>query len=286
MYGIDYGQPFPWDKVKDRTVLMVDFSLQPWEDMIRLQKEAKWFLWIDHHKTAIDAYQQARHDLGIKEFEGRWEVGMAGCELAWLEFFEGKEMPTAVKLLGRYDVWDIFSTAFKPLTHNWDDLILPFQYGIRNHDHGPFDQIWEDLLTVGPEATDLVFSIIQEGKTLLAWEERQNAAYSKARAFKATLDGHTVIACNKGLANSKLFDAVWDPKKYEMMMLFCLRPDGQWKIGLYTTREDVDCSEVAKAHGGGGHRKAAGWTTRDLGFFTMPEAPTPAPRALEVVHGG
>jgi hypothetical protein len=143
-------------------------------------------------------------------------------------------------------------------------LILPFQYGMRNHDHEPFDPIWDYLLEVGPGATDLVFDIIREGKTLLAWEDRQNAAYAKARSFKTVIDGHTILACNKGLANSKLFDAVWDPKQYEMMMLFCLRPDGQWKVGLYTTREDVDCSELAKAHGGGGHRKAAGWTCKEL----------------------
>ena len=53
LYGFDYADLFPWDKVQGRDVIMVDVSL-PYADMKRLKLEAKSLVWIDHHKTALD----------------------------------------------------------------------------------------------------------------------------------------------------------------------------------------------------------------------------------------
>ena len=39
LIGINYGDKFPWESIgQDETVYMVDFSLQPFSDMIRLNK--------------------------------------------------------------------------------------------------------------------------------------------------------------------------------------------------------------------------------------------------------
>jgi phosphoesterase RecJ-like protein len=37
--------------------------------------------------------------------------------------------------------------------------------------------------------------------------------------------------------------------------------EGQWKASLRATDDDVDVSVIAREHGGGGHRRAAGFTT-------------------------
>jgi phosphoesterase RecJ-like protein len=37
--------------------------------------------------------------------------------------------------------------------------------------------------------------------------------------------------------------------------------EGQKKVSLRATGDDVDVSAIARAHGGGGHRRAAGFTT-------------------------
>jgi len=43
MWPIDYGDEFPWDKIRwNETIYMVDFSLEPFEDMITLHHS--------HHK--------------------------------------------------------------------------------------------------------------------------------------------------------------------------------------------------------------------------------------------
>lgn len=132
LYGIDYGDPFPWDKVMDgpqvsaaeleagsglprRQVYMVDFSLPP-DEMKRLA-EVSDLTWIDHHKSALDS------NMGL-EVLGYQTSALAGCELTWLWFTRGESekylvrgmdptaeqvsrLPEAVRLLGRYDVFDL-----------------------------------------------------------------------------------------------------------------------------------------------------------------------------------
>ncbi len=41
---------------------------------------------------------------------------------------------------------------------------------------------------------------------------------------------------------------------------------GYWKVSLFTDREDMDVSAVARELGGGGHKKAAGFTCERLPF--------------------
>jgi len=293
LVGIDYGWKFPWEKItKDTHVIMVDFCLEPFEDMLRLRREAKSFIWIDHHKTAIAEYESAKEGLFISDrislsIDGRREIGTAGCELTW-DHFRGGERPLAVKLLGRYDVWD-------ESAHGWHDEILPFQYGMRNQDNGPEAPLWIELLT--PQYEDYesiaIQKIIEKGKIILAYEERQNELYVKVCSFETILAEPLVvgkpcrqlrvIACNKALANSKLFDSVWDPEKYDLMATFYLQKKGTWKVSLYTTRADVDCSAIAKARGGGGHQKAAGFICSRLPWTILgvPQSPQEAGKGVE-----
>lgn len=239
MLGYDYGQPFPWDKVdQDTHVYMADVSL-PKEDMARLDHASKGFTWIDHHKSAIEECESL-------DLMGVQEVGKAACELCWEHLFSYDLVPLAVYLLGRYDVWDKLDTR-----------VDPFQYGSRFHiRNGVEDDAWIDLLE---DDSDIVHSFIEDGRLLYEYQMGENAKYAKARAFETEFHGLKVIACNKMLTNSMLFDTVYEPEKHDAMMVFGLRPDGMWKCSMYTTHDHVDVSMVCKELGGGGHQKAAGF---------------------------
>lgn len=251
LIGYDYGKPFPWDKVEGRVVYMVDVSL-PIDEMVRLEEEAERFVWIDHHKSAID--KMIDHSV---EFEGIQEVGRAGCELMWQMFLpEAGFTPTVVYFLGRYDVWD-----------RSDSRTLPFQYGMRlSIKEGVEDPLWKTLFEPGVPAGNSVNAIIEEGELILRYQMVENEKYARACAFDAELEGLKLIAINKGLANSQLFDSVWDPEVYDAMAMFYLNKRGQWKVSLYSTRDDVDVSEVCKKLGGGGHKGAAGFISDTCPF--------------------
>lgn len=61
----------------------------------------------------------------------------------------------------------------------------------------------------------------------------------------------------EGIAN--FLQTIGDAK---MIVVLKELPDGQFKGSLRTTRDDLDVSAIAKSYGGGGHKKAAGFTTK------------------------
>jgi oligoribonuclease NrnB/cAMP/cGMP phosphodiesterase (DHH superfamily) len=253
MLGINYGDNFPWQNiVAGENVFMVDFGLQPFSDMERLNKICKLH-WIDHHKTALDE----TYKKGFTASGGQLlETGKAGCELTW-EYIhrEFVRVPLAVTLLGRYDVWD----------HS-DNYVLPFQYGMRQlKDTRPDNtEMWEKLFNNETR----VRALVDQGQLILDYETAQNEKFCRAYSFETEFNGMKVICANRGFCNSKLFDSVYDPKKHHMMVTFIRMklPKRQWTVSMYSTRDDVDCGSIAKSFGGGGHRGAAGFQCEELPF--------------------
>jgi len=249
--AIQYGDAIELDDVRGRRVYMVDFCLQPFELMEELQGAADYLVWIDHHKSAIDTARVRGFYSG-----GVLSIKWAACELAWAEFNPRMPTPRAVRLLGRYDVWD----------HS-DPATLPFQYGMRVGSASPSEAWWWEMLFKDEDLEGFLSS----GHSILRYIEFHNAECA-GDAFEVVLDELRCIAMNRMRENSKLFDTVYDPDRHDAMLTFGWR-DGQWTFSLYSTREDVDVSEVAKRYGGGGHKGAAGFQRASLPF-TLPRRPT------------
>ncbi|MFH2073911.1 MAG: DHHA1 domain-containing protein [Pseudomonadota bacterium] len=259
LIGINYGQPFPWEKVGDplEDVYMVDFSLQPFSDMLKLNGICH-LTWIDHHIAAIRSSVESGYDTRIS---GRRTDGTAACQLVWEWLFPGDPFPRAVYLLGRYDVWD-----------HTDPNVLPFQYGFRMMDTDPgrnpraMAAVWKLFLEDLNEGELACNSFVRDGRIILGYISQENAKYCRAGALETEIGGLKCIAVNKLMASSQLFDSIWDPEKYQAMAAFGMRADGKWTVSLYSTREDVDVSVVCKALGGGGHKGAAGFQSETVPF--------------------
>lgn len=253
MVGLDYDDTFPWeDIIPSEVVYLVDISLQPFENMELLDTMVHLF-WIDHHKSTIKAAQEAR-----VTFEGIQLVGQAACELTWDYFYPEKPVPLAVRLLGRYDVWD-----------HRDPRVLPFQLGMKAYDTDPENQgFWYDFF-VPSDQSPRVSYIITKGQAIGEYMDRQCAEGCARTAFETKIDGLSCLAANVNapFARSQFFDSAWDPQKYDAMCAFGRRSNGKWVISLYTTHKDIDVGELARRRGGGGHQKAAGFVCK-----TLPEA--------------
>ena len=246
LFPMDYGDPVPWDAVPSgSSVMVVDFSF-PMGDMERLDGERS-LVWIDHHKTAIAEAEERGFNPA-----GKREVGMAACELTWEYLFAPKPRPHAVTLLGRYDVWD-----FDPA-----DDVLPFQYGVRRLRPQPGDEVWEFLM-LGASRESYVQDLVRDGRVILDYEAQESARLVRECGFAARVWGLRLICLNRLRANSRAFESVWDPKKFDAMLAFGWSGT-KWMFSLYTEKPGVDVSEVAKANGGGGHTGAAGFQTPDL----------------------
>lgn len=251
---IDYGDEFPWESIPigcGEKVFMVDFSLQPYLRMKKLAIHADPLVWIDHHKSEIEEHEKWLA-AGNESIMGIQRVGVGACQLVWQYLWQDEKkraVPTFVKLLAEYDVWDHSG----PRT-------LPFQYGMRQYDTNPENQdFWQKLFN--PKQ---VQKITEEGSLLLSYEKKINAKYIQASAFEIEFEGLKCIACNKNLTSSQLFESIWDESKYDAMLTFGWRNNGSWTISLYSTKDDIDVSVIAKARGGGGHKGAAGFQCKKL----------------------
>lgn len=247
MIGVNYGKDlFVEDSIKEgETVYMVDYTLQPFERMIELNKKCH-LIWIDHHESEIEEYK--KHTVFI---DGYRKIGIGACYLVW-KYLNNTLVPESVVLLSEYDVWD----------HN-NYKTLPFQWGMRLHDTLPtrvnfWKRVFYNIMFVD--------ETISNGILILNYQKSQDEKFCKAYSFETEFEGLKAICCNKGFTNSMLFDSV--PKDFDIMITFCrlALPHKKWTVSIYTHRDDLDLGQIAKKHGGGGHKKAAGFKCETLPF--------------------
>jgi len=256
MYPITHGEEFPIEIINDdkEIVFMVDYCLQPFRQM-ELLRLACNLNWIDHHSSAIEAHKKSGlHITGMRE------VGKGACELVWEFLQPGKEMPLAIKLLGRYDVWDFT-----------DENVLPFQYGLRSMKDmmNPENQRWVFLLEDDRWDDNVLKSIVRDGQTVLRYVEINDEKYINRYAFEGTFLDYNAIFCNIGGGSMKVFDSIYDHDRHQIMVKF-VRTAKSWTVSLYTKFDDIDCGAIAKSLGGGGHPRAAGLQCKDLSELISP----------------
>ncbi len=239
-------------------VFVVDYSFSEAE-MVCLDLFAK-LTWIDHHKSAIEALENY-------SFYGHRSPRLAACELTWQFLFPEDEMPEAVRLLGAYDSWRHHGHEDEDEFKN----VLPFQYGLRERSAmRPNDDLWESLLDLPSGDIMLIDALLVEdictvGNTILNYVDQTNAKIANSMAFEGDFHGYRAIAINQPWANSKAFDAVYDPDKHDIMILFATKGDGMFKHTLFCDKEGIDVSALAKKYpGGGGHAGAAGFITDSI----------------------
>jgi oligoribonuclease NrnB/cAMP/cGMP phosphodiesterase (DHH superfamily) len=241
---LSYGKYVSLDLVRGEVVYLIDFSIEPFAKMLELERKCEELIWIDHHSSAIKrAEQESFNPTGVRD------ENKSACELTWEWCFPGEEVPLAVTLLGKYDTWH----------HDWSADVLPFQYGMRAKHTIPGDPLWDVIFD------NFIGDLITAGKNIMEYVTTDNSRYINAFSFETIFEGYSCICCNRGLVDSRIFDDVWDPKIHDLMVTFC-RSNNKWLIHLYTNRVGINCGEIAKKYGGGGHRKAAGFRRKELPF--------------------
>lgn len=263
-----YGEPIPCidDEGYDE-VYVVDVSFgkdtahtfEHWIDRhVRV-------VWIDHHKTAIDSTRIPEGLDGIRE------VGVAACALT--ERFLGYPFTGGVPnndrendliaLLSDYDVWN----------HEGDwDRTKKFQYGMRSMVGLRLSMALTVLRMYANERDDewkeFVNGTVEKGGAILDYLYNKNSGELDMFAFEATVLDRKALCMNTTEFSSATFLNMWDEDEFDVMMPFCWNGSCA-RCSLYTTKEDVDCSEMAKSLGGGGHKGAAGFQLSFGEFVTF-----------------
>ena len=153
-------------------------------------------------------------------------------------------MPYAITLIGRYDTW-------RQEEGDWLNETLPFKYFTYSV-MSSYDTVPNYLFT---EEVDMLGSIII-GKTIMEYETLLNENITKDNSFEREAFGLRALCINHYPFSSEVLKSKYDESKHDIMIGFAYTGD-KWVASLRTTKEEVDCSVIAKQRGGGGHKAAA-----------------------------
>lgn len=249
LVGMNHGQDVPWEMLVGEDVTLVDFCLQPWKQMERLMTIARPLTWIDHHESSIKELAES----SSLPLRGVRDTKKAACELTWKFYYPGEPMPRGVFLLGDYDCW-----------RHSDPDTMPYQMGMRLEEMDPGQCLtamgrWERVFGSDGEFTA---DILRQGEIILKYQTQQNARTAKAIWFPIEFEGLKWQALNAGGVNSQVWDSIWD-ESFDGKLAF-VRSRKHWTVTMYSTT--VDCGEIARQRGGGGHHGAAGFQAENLPF--------------------
>ncbi len=237
-----YGMKLPEFEV-DEPVIVLDFSFETPGQFDGLVARTGQITWIDHHKTAIEEFRHLKYLRGVRL------VGTAACELAWRYYYPTLVMPEVVQYIGDMDVWKL------AYPDTWAVI-----EGLALLDTQPSNvKGWKELLTK-PIPSELLYS----GKICLQYRQQYYAKLVKYLSHEMEWLGRKCIVCNCAFTGSSVFDSL-DSSQYDLMVTYSDN-GSKFTVGLYSKHESVDCGNIAREFGGGGHQNAAGFRCDELPF--------------------
>lgn len=255
---VSYGKPPP-EIEPDSDIFIVDFSY-PRDTLKELKTKARDILVLDHHITAE------------KDLEGldfcQFDMAKSGAVLSWKHFHPQKPVPPFILYLQDRDLWQ-----FKlPQSREVSAAIASYPMDFR---------VWSNWLN---EET-IIEDLASEGVTCLRLKNQQVQNMVKHHR-RAVLDGkHKAVmfvppagenevngfgitvepdqwACpvsNASVFFSEVGEALLEYYPDAPFSAYYFdRADGKRQWGL-RSRKGFDCSVIAKAFGGGGHKEASGF---------------------------
>lgn len=262
-------------------VVIVDFRFVAEEILELLSTYCDKITWIDHHASSIEEEKHlftkaAKEGISLEGLTTVLEVGKSGCELAWEYYNPYKPiyqlckrnpaaMPRAVRLIGRWDVWD----------HS-DPRTIPFNEGLSiSWDTDPakdmeaWDAMFADQLATPHSAGTIVDMILSVGHSANKGKIRYDDFINRAAYYLPDWNGKRTVAINAICKDSYVIDE--DDERFakykpEVLVWYYQTPKGAWKYSLRSyPGTDTVVSEIAKNYcGGGGHASSAGFISDDL----------------------
>ncbi len=194
---------------------------------------------------------------------GERSLEAAGCVLTWQTFYPDQPLPKAVALVGDRDIWRM----------QFPDT-RAFSEGLYRSDFSPSnDELWGPLLD---DDQTVVQQLTERGALLYEARMLEIADVVERYGFETVFEGHRTLAVNHH-GTGDMGEYIRQ-QGYEIGYCFAevVRDDRlQTVVTLYS--DQVDVSQLARKHGGGGHPGAAG--------FQLTRADRPFPLGSERAEG-
>jgi len=228
-YPCKHGQEPP--DVKGKNVVILDFSFSN-ATTKKMIEEANDLMVIDHHKSAVVEL----HDISNTIFD----MSKSGATLAWDFFHPGKEAPKFIQYITDRDLWKWELPYSKEFSAAFD--MVPFEF--EEFEKFEDDSVFDDA--------------VKRGSYILAYSKTVVKKVCE-KASERRIGGKHVMVVNSSHWMSEI-GAKLSPDCDFALIWYYDHNDKLIKVSLRSFHEHVDVSDVSKRFGGGGHKKAAGFT--------------------------
>ncbi len=224
-------------------------------------KAAGKLIWVDHHATAIaDAEKE-----GFADALGLRRIGVGACELSYEFFYPDQEVPKVISMLSAYDVFD--KERF-----DWDGLVLPFQFGMRNHYGLDKELFYADYCGdgIGSFSFD---NILNEGRLILDYVRKTGYRSCLTYSFEVIVnEKYRALCMLTGTFGSIPMEAYAVENGYDIIMNIGRVKFDSFKVSLFAANgiAPFDLGAYLKErYEGGGHHDAAGCNITKNRFFKL-----------------
>lgn len=246
LVGAAHGPTCPIDlDVRGRHVVVADFCF-PEAVTRRMMAEAASFIVLDHHASAEK--ELATVDAANKVFE----MKQSGATLAW-NYFHSEPVPTLLRYIEDRDLW------------RWT---MPFSREFSAGFTTPYDlRAWDAVAAGGDDA---LRDTMRRGAAILEYRNSVMAD-AVAKAVPCTLRAAPEFVgriVNTTTLTSEIGNALATMPGVDYAFMWSYNHESNaFTCSLRSASDAVDVSVIAKAHGGGGHPRASGFS------FVPPSTP-------------
>jgi oligoribonuclease NrnB/cAMP/cGMP phosphodiesterase (DHH superfamily) len=217
--------------VSGRNVAIVDFSFSN-EVTKQMIAAANSLIILDHHKSALFEL----HDIQNAVFD----MNRSGAILSWNFFHPGKEAPKFMNYIEDADLWKWELPYSKEFTAAFSMIPFDFEEFEKFEDDSVFDDA------------------IKRGSYILAYSKTVIKKMADLASRKKLL-GLDALVVNSSHFMSEIGARL--SSECDVAVIWYLdHQQNKLKVSLRSFHDHVDSSEIAKNFGGGGHKKAAGFT--------------------------
>lgn len=249
IHAASYGtRPPTVGELAGRAVHIIDFSY-PREEMIDIARACDSLVVLDHHKTAEAALANIESEPGLEGARILFDMNRSGAGLAWEFYNPAVPMPDWIAAVEDRDLWrfDLPCTA---------EIHAAL---------ASYSMTWDNWEAINEKSTH---SLVNEGTAIARYIDVYCEKASQ-EVRHVEWDGLHWAVVNVPYQNASEM-ATWLMRRVgcDASIAYFQRSDARWQFSLRSRPrgddEGRDVSEVAKRHGGGGHRNAAGFDLENL----------------------
>jgi oligoribonuclease NrnB/cAMP/cGMP phosphodiesterase (DHH superfamily) len=231
-----HQQPPP--DVTGLDVFLVDFSYKK-ELLEAMLKTAASITILDHH---ISAEEDLRELLNNGEINGLFDMSKSGAMLAWHWFNSDQQVPELIKHIQDRDLWQFKLDGSREI--NAALASYPFDF-----------EIWDKLMSDNSGELEMLKRDGEAIERKIQKDVKDLIASGVRRMSIAGYDVPVLNAPSVYVSDAGHIMSIGEP----FAACYWDHPDGR-SFSLRSSDDGIDVAEVAKEYGGGGHKKAAGFT--------------------------